>query len=421
MTLNARAQAAQLLAQVMQGKSLSQLLQTLDHPKKPFVQALCFGVLRQYFSLGFLLKKLLHKPVKDADIHALLLLGLYQLLDDETKDHAAINETVNAATALQKTSSKSLVNAILRNFQRKKSVLLPALENDNARFECPPWLLKTLQQDWPTHWQAICAAQQLAPPMTLRVNLAKNSRQHYLKALEEQGIKAKPLSCNSAIELQEACAVDTLPGFAQAEASVQDQAGQLVPSLLNIQAEMHILDACSAPGSKLTHLFEVCPSANFTAVELDKQRVQRLQNSLDRHQIQAGVHIEDAANPDTWWDKQPFDLILLDAPCSASGVIRRHPDIKLLRREQDIAALATTQLQLLQALAPLLKTGGQLLYTTCSVLNAENEAVIKSFLNSQDKLKAQNIRLPIGQKTTYGWQILPGDGNCDGFYFSLLA
>ncbi len=421
-TTDARAQAAILLAQVMQGKSLTGLLQSLDHPEKSFVQALCFGVLRHYFSLQWLLQQLLHKapPKKDNDIVALLLIGLYQLQDETTKDHAAINETVSAVKALRKISYKGLTNAILRNFQRKKTTLLNDLAQQNAHYECPEWLIEQLKTDWPERWQNICEAQQKPPPMTLRVNLDKNSREEYLTLLKKRDIAANALACATAVELEKPRPVAKLPGFDDAAVSVQDQAGQFIPSLLKIKADMRILDACSAPGSKLAHFFETCSQASFTAVELDGQRAKRLQATVERHSIPAQVCIADASKPETWWDKQPFDIILVDAPCSATGVIRRHPDIKLLRRPEDIPQLAKTQLQILQALYPLLKPEGQLMYTTCSLLEEENDAVVANFLELEDKAQACELKLPIGQNTKHGWQILPSDHNCDGFYFCLI-
>ncbi len=419
---NPRAQAAVILAQVLEGKSLTALLSEIDHTEKSFIQALCFGVLRHYFSLDWLLRQLLQNPLpkKDNDITALLLIGLFQLQDGFTKEHAAVNEAVSATHVLKKTSKKNLVNAILRNFQRKQSSLIPALKNQDVRFECTDWFLKQLQHDWPEDWQRICDAQQHQPPMTLRVNLSKNSRDDYIHLLKQQDMNATPLICDSALMLDKPCNATQLPGFHEACISIQDQAGQFIPSLLNIQPGMNILDACSAPGSKLAHLFEVAPDAHYTAIEMDKQRAIRLKDTIMRHDIPVNVIIGDATRPQADWNKPLFDIILIDAPCSATGVIRRHPDIKILRRKQDILQFAQMQLQLLRQLIPLLKPNGQLLYTTCSLLKQENDDVMEQCLK-ESHLKHQDIHLPIGQKTPLGWQILPGDDHCDGFYFGVLS
>lgn len=419
---NARAIAAKLLAKVAQGQSLTQLLAQLDSPEKGFIQALCFGVLREHETLSWQLSQLLDRalPKNKSTVHALCLLGLYQLQDGQTPDYVAINETVKTLNSLKENKFKGLVNAILRRFQREKSALQSGIELSDARFNCPEWLLKTLQKDWPDNWQFICKAQQTKPPMTLRVNLSKTSREDFQQSLSSENINAYAGTTESCLFLEQAIDVYKLPGFEQASVSVQDQAGQLIPSLLSLKPEMRILDACSAPGSKLAHLFEVCPDAHFTAIDVDDSRITRLHQTIERHNITANVICTDAADLDAWWDKQPFDLILLDAPCSATGVIRRHPDIKRLRKPNDISALQQTQLQLLSTLWKTLAPGGQLLYTTCSVLPEENDEVIDKFLSTH-QATASDFSLPIGRKTQHGWQILPGEENCDGFYFALIV
>ena len=414
---NARVQAAQFLTQVMQGQSLTTLLQTCSHPEKSFIQALCFGVLRRIESLQWVLNQLLAKPLPKSakTIEALILIGLYQLQDGQTAEHAAINETVKAVGETKQASMKGLTNAILRRYQRERDHWTQALQLNDARFDCPHWLLQTFKKAWPEDWQKICAAQQEKPPMALRVNVSKQSRDSVLEALQ-----AKPGLAQSCVILDQPCDVSALPGFDEAKLTVQDQAGQFIPALITLKPGMKILDACAAPGSKLTHLFEVCPDAHFTAIEIDEQRIGRLKDNLARHQMNARVLHADASEVGSWWDKTPFDLILLDAPCSATGVIRRHPDIKLLRQASDIKALHQTQLQLLNALWPTLKPGGQLLYTTCSVLPEENDAVIETFAR-EHSLKVEPLTLPVGRKTQYGWQILPGEEGCDGFFYALAS
>jgi 16S rRNA (cytosine967-C5)-methyltransferase len=413
---NARVQAAEMIAQVKQGHSLTALLQACTHPEKSFIQALCFEVLRQYESLQWILDQMLEKPLPKSakTVEALCLIGLHQLRDANTADHAAINETVKAVGETKTASFKGLVNAILRRYQREAASWTQTLASSDARFNCPSWLLKRLQAAWPQDWEKICAAQMEKPPMSLRVNLSKQTREAALSSLEGKAGEAA-----SALILDQPCDVHALPGFDEAQISVQDQAGQFIPSLITLRPGMRILDACAAPGSKLTHLFEVCPEAQFTALEIDPQRMQRLEDNARRHGLSANLRVADASDPASWWNKEPFDLILLDAPCSATGVIRRHPDIKRLRQPSDIPALQKTQLQLFMALWPLLKAGGQLLYTTCSVLPEENDAVIRQFIEAKG-LSSQPIQLPVGRATEFGWQILTGESGCDGFYYGLL-
>lgn len=414
---NARIQAADLIIQVQQGASLTALLQNCVHPEKSFIQALCFEVLRHYETLDWQVHQLLERPLpKNAKlIQALCLIGLYQLQDQHTAEHAAINETVKAVGLTKQASFKGLVNAILRRYQRERDQWALKLQADPARFNCPAWLLKAYQSAWPQHWEQICQAQAKKPPMSLRVNLAKTSREAVLDQVKGQAGLAE-----SCVILDQACEVHGLPGFEEAWISVQDQAGQFIPGLLPSRPYQRILDACAAPGSKLAHLAEVYPNAEFTAIELDKDRIKRLEENIHRHQIKAKILHVDAREVTSWWDNQGFDLILLDAPCSATGVIRRHPDIKLLRQPKDIKALQETQLQLLNALWPTLKPGGVLLYTTCSVLPEENDAVIGEFIRTHS-LQTQDLSLPVGQRTQYGWQILPGEGECDGFYYASLS
>lgn len=414
---SARTQAAEMIVLVKRGQSLTTVLQQNTHPEKSFIQALCFGVLRQIESLQWVLNQLLEKPLpkQAALIEALCLIGLYQLQDGHTAEHAAINETVKAVGETKQRSFKGLVNAILRRYQRERDTWSQALQLNNARFDCPSWLMNHYQKAWPKEWQSICLAQREKPPMTLRINVSKQSREHFLEQVK--GSAGLVASC---VILDQACDVRDLPGFNEAQVSVQDQSGQFIPSLLTLKPGMRILDACSAPGSKLTHLFEMCPDADFTAIEIDEQRIHRLEENIARHHMSVKLIHADASDTASWWDKTPFDMILLDAPCSATGVIRRHPDIKLLRQPSDIAALQEMQLQLLSALWDTLKPGGQLLYTTCSVLPEENDAVIRTFTQAQG-LQPQALNLPIGRATAHGWQILPGEGQCDGFYYSIIA
>jgi 16S rRNA (cytosine967-C5)-methyltransferase len=390
-----------------------------------FIKAACFGVLRHYLSLQFYLQQLLAKPLKkkDLDVHCLLLSGLHELLEMHTPDHAVVSETVNAVTEMQKAWAKGLVNAILRNAQRQQAQLQQDAQQDpQAHYLHPHWLLEHLQQDWPEDWPSIVAHNNQPPPMSLRIATQRIDRQAYLTQLAQQGITASAHpQVATAITLDQAIDVHALPGFAQGIVSVQDPAAQLAGLLLAPQAGEHILDACAAPGGKTLHLLQQQPAlSQLLALDSDAQRLTRVQQNLERAGVAAHLQQGDASQPRDWWDGRPFDRILLDAPCSATGVIRRHPDIKLLRRPEDLPRLARTQAQILAALWPLLKTGGMLLYATCSVLKIENDQQIQAFLRQHRDARCQPINAEWGHTQTCGRQILPGEQGMDGFYYALI-
>ena len=432
---NPRLLAAQVLSAVIDnGQSLNDALPIALGRVTPrnqgLLQELCYGTLRWYHQLDYLLQQLLSKPFKkrDRDLHALLLSGLYQLLYLRTPSYAAVSETVANARELDKPWAANLVNAVLRNFERQRPRLLAQLEQHfHLLHSHPEWLLKRLQVDWPEHWQAIIAANNQHPPQSLRVNLARISRSDYLQHLHDAGISAVPVrAVNSAITLTQATAVEQLPGFAEGWVSVQDVAAQLAVSLLDLQPGQRVLDACAAPGGKTCHILEHETSINLVALDNNVTRLGRLEQNLTRLQLNAEIITADAGQPEQWWDGDLFDRILLDVPCSATGVIRRHPDIKLLRRENDIAALARYQNQLLEQLWPLLKPGGQLLYATCSVLKQENCDRIRQFLQTHKETQEQSLNdralndRDWGISCEYGRQILPGDQSMDGFFYARL-
>lgn len=398
---------------------------TTETPQTPFIKAACFGVMRHYFQLQWYLQQLLSKPLKakDLDIHCLLLCGLYELFEMHTPDHAVVSETVNAVSQLRKAWAKGLVNAVLRNGRRQQAQLQQAAQQDSqARTLHPQWLIDLLQQDWPQDWNSIISQNNLPPPMTLRLDVRKLERQRYLAQLQEQGLKAtaNPV-VPSALTLETAVEVQILPGFAQGLVSVQDAAAQLAATLLDPQPGDRVLDACAAPGGKTLHLLQQQPQlAGLLALDSDPVRLQRVAQNLARAGVSGQLQQGDAAQPEHWWDGEPFDRILLDAPCSATGVIRRHPDIKLLRRVDDPAHLARTQAQILDALWPLLKSGGMLLYATCSVLKIENELQIQQFLQRHPDARCQPMAADWGQTQACGRQILPGSYGMDGFYYALI-
>ena len=430
--MNVRAIAAQALGRVLgEGRSLTMILPPALERVAPrdrgLLRELCYGVCRRQPELQTLLDGLLNRPLdpREPVARALLLVGLYQLLHLRIPDHAAVAETVAAARQLRKPWAVSLTNAVLRSFPRRRTELLARVETDAAaRTAHPRWLLEWLQRDWPDDWPAIVAANNARPPFTLRVNLLQCARDDYRAQLAAAGKSAEPaaaLALASALTLIEPVEPAALPGFAEGQVSVQDVAAQLAASLLDVQPGMRVLDACAAPGGKTAHLLECIPDLDLTALDQDGDRLERVRENLSRLRLHAHLVAGDASQPATWWDGVPYDRILLDAPCSATGVIRRHPDIKLLRRETDIAALADRQQALLAALWPLLRPGGRLLYATCSVLRRENEQVVATFLVAQPEAREQPIIADWGRALAQGRQILPGEGGMDGFYYAALV
>ena len=426
-----RLAAVQAITQVLRnGRNLPDALEGLlsrvpDERDRALTQAMAYGVMRWYWRLDWLLSQLLNAPLKlrDVDIQASLMLGLYQLMEMRIPDHAAVAETVKLATQLKKPWAKSLLNGVLRNFQRQREGLLSRMEKDPvARSAHPPWLLQQLQQDWPQDWQSITEANNANPPMTLRVNPAQYSRDSYQNLLKENGINSEPAAyTESGLTLANPVGVEQLPGFSSGAVSVQDAAAQLATQLLDAQPGGRVLDACAAPGGKTAHIMERQPALKeLIALDISEERLQRLNENLDRLQVSVTTRNGDAAQPTAWWDGAGFDRILLDAPCSAIGVIRRHPDIKLLRRAEDLSQLTQTQAQILSALWPLLKPGGMLVYATCSVLQQENSQQIQQFLATQADARLMPIKADWGHDQKAGRQILPGEDGMDGFFYACI-
>ncbi|RCU45386.1 16S rRNA (cytosine(967)-C(5))-methyltransferase RsmB [Corallincola holothuriorum] len=429
---NIRALAAQVLFQVVdKGQSLTQALppqqsRLQDGRDKALLQQLCYGVLRQLPTLEFFLNQLLEKKLtgKLRTVHFLLMVGVYQLIASRIPAHAAVAETVAAAVKLKQPRLKGLVNAILRNFQRQQQALEAALASnetaDAIKHDHPGWLLNRLKRAYPDQWQQIAKANNQAAPMWLRPNQAKVAPQAYQQLLLDAEIPCQPAQRHGAICLDSAVDVQKLPGFNDGLVSVQDGAPQFAASLMAGQAGEQILDACAAPGGKTAHIAEMVPDLKqLVALDIEESRLKRVHENLARLSLNATVICGDAANPDAWWSGDQFDRILLDAPCSATGVIRRHPDIKWLRRNDDIAKLATLQAEILSAMWKLLKPGGTLLYATCSILPEENSEQVKRFLHTQADAELLNINNRDNVDTP-GWQILPGEQQMDGFYYALL-
>ena len=430
---NLRALAAMTLAPVISGSrslstTLDKALDAVEPKERPLMQTLCLGSLRVFPKIDLIARKLLQKPFKsrDNDVYALIVLGIYQMDYLRTPDHAAIGETVEAAKALNKPWASKLINGVLRNYQREKVALQHKLNGSMAfQHAHPQWFIDLVRADWPQDWQAILADNNQQPPITLRANKRHCDQQTLLEALHKAEVGAHLCEhSRDGITLEGAADIPALPGFNEGHFSVQDEAAQLSASLLDIQANQRVLDCCSAPGGKAGHICEQANNIDLTCLESDASRMPRVEQNLARLGHTAKLIVEDANAVDSWWDGVPFDRILLDAPCSATGVIRRHPDIKLLRRPSDLAKLAQLQAQILRSVWRTLAPGGKLLYATCSVLKQENENIVSHFVNEQND--ARHIPLDNNQPVTwgverpFGRQLFPQENGHDGFYYALL-
>lgn len=425
-----RALAAQCLAEVaIGGASLRERLapaqtQLADPRDRAFLTALVNEGARWWLRFDKALDALLDKPLRQREpaLHALLVLGLVQLEILQLPPHAAVAATVEATRALERGGFAKLANAILRRWQRERESLSATLDRNLAtRSAHPRWLVDRVQHDWPQHADAILTANnQPAPPM-LRVNARRATRDVVLAALAGAGIEAHAHPfLRDAITLAANTDVTRLPGFSDGQFSVQDGVAQIAADLLDLHDGQRVLDACAAPGGKTCHMLERA-DVDVRALEREPARAASIDANLRRLGLQCTVQAGDAGNAAAWWDGKPFDRVLLDAPCSATGVIRRHPDIKLHRRGGDIARLAYDQRRLLDALWPLLRAGGRCVYATCSLLRAENEAIVDGFLAAHADARAITFELPVGQRTSHGWQILPGEGGLDGMFYAVLA
>jgi 16S rRNA (cytosine967-C5)-methyltransferase len=428
-----RAAAARVVAAVVdRGRSLDELLtaEPLSGSARGLLRALCFGTLRWHWRLVPLLEPLCERPFAKLgpELRALLEIGAWQLVHGGVAPHAAIAETVEAARVLGQPRAAGFVNAILRRLQREQVGLVERVDQDLARRSAHPrWLVEQLRHDWPEQHAQILAANNIQAPLWLRVNRLRITVEAARQRLVEAGlaVEGHPLA-PQALCVTPAVEVHALPGFDAGELSVQDPAAQLAVELLGAQPGERVLDACAAPGGKTCHLQEHCDNAlHLLALDVADARLPRILDNLQRLGLQALVRAGDAARPADWWDGHPFDRILLDVPCSATGVIRRHPDIKLLRRPGDIPALARRQAELLDALWPLLRPGGRLLYTSCSVLQAENAAVVGAFLARQPAALERTPELISGWPASAapgapGYALLPGHMDSDGFYYACL-
>lgn len=418
----------QVLGEILQHRgslasALGANLKAFPHINAALVQEYCYGVCRWFHQLDCIARLLLDKPLrnKDNDIYCLILLGLYQLFYMRTPAHAAINETVAEADKLGKTWAKNLVNAILREAQRTNGKLLEQVEkNYGCKYSHPEWLLAQLKRDWPDCYRSILDANNKRAPMTLRVNVAKVDRSEYLARLALAGIAAQPGSlAATSLVLDTACDVNLLPGFAAGMASVQDEASQLVAALLRLGPGLKVLDACAAPGGKTCALLEAQPELDLVAMDRDARRVARISENLERLGLNATVVCGDICTGDNF-PAESFDRILLDVPCSATGVIRRHPDIKLLRTPEEVGKLVQTQAELLRAAWKLLKPGGYLLYSTCSTLLEENSLQISRFVAETLTAEHLSLTIPGSRACEFGSQLFPQENGHDGFFYALV-
>jgi 16S rRNA (cytosine967-C5)-methyltransferase len=426
-----RAAAAEVVDAVVNGQSLDAAIAAHETQLPPgdrsLLRMLSYGVVRNHFRLQEWIDQLVSRPFRrrDSVVNALLAVGLFQLCDTRIPDHAAVSQTVEATRQLRRPKMAGVVNACLRRFQREDLASQPAA-GDVTRWNHPEWLLAALRHDWPEDADAILAANDERAPMWLRVNAARQTAAEYRGRLAADGIAAELLEgVPDALRLAEPQLVDDLPGFMAGDASVQDAAAQLAARWIMAAEPARVLDACAAPGGKTGHILEL-GDADVTAVDNDAERLERVGENLTRLDVVATIVRGDASKPQEWWDGTPFDAILLDAPCSASGVIRRHPDIKLLRRASDIEELGSLQERILGALWTTLAPGGRLLYVTCSVLAAENDAVVSRFLETssdaaEDAVLPNNNIRDLMRRKACGHQILPGTAGMDGFYYACLV
>ena len=425
---SSRAIAALILQKIIQQQgSLTSLfpeyLDQLSPSESGLIKDLCYGSCRWFYRLEAILKQLLAKPLKtkDSDIHALLIIGLYQLAFTQMPDHAVLNETVKATKPLKKDWAKNLVNGVLRQYLRDHD----NLDNnalDKSPTAHPKWFVERIESAYPDHAKDILDANNQHPPMTCRVNRVQTSREEYLKILNDNGISAKGGEHGAdSLYLDSAISATLLPKFAEGWVSIQDESPQLAAELLDLKSGQRVLDACAAPGGKTCHIAETQPDIHYLlALDIEQRRLPRIEDNLARLQLQADVVCGDASQPLDWWDGKAFDRILIDAPCSATGIIRRQSDIKLLRQSSHIDELSKLQMRILKALWALLAPQGKLVYATCSIMPNENSDIIAKFLAQQNNAKELVINAPWGIPQTHGRQILPTNGGPDGFYYACL-
>ena len=427
----ARVASLKALRQVFNGQSLSAVqVHTTDKLEdvrdRGLANEIVNGVLRWRWQLEFYISSLLKKPLKpkDIEVQLILLMALYELDECRTPDYAVINESVELVRKSGKKWAAGLVNAVLRSFTREKEKLTASINDGVVKYSHPAWILEKVKADWPQDWQQILDSNNQRPPFCLRVNQLQHSVTQYRQLLTKEGLESSAISlAGHALKLEHGVDVRLLPGFADGAISVQDAGAQLVAELLDVSETDRVLDLCAAPGGKTCHILERYPFVDgLLAVELDELRMKRVSENLQRLKLEsrAELIVADARDIEQWWNGEKFNRILIDAPCSASGVIRRHPDIKTLRRESDIEPLVKLQSEILNAAWQMLATGGELLYVTCSIFKDENQNQIRRFLSDNDDVVELKIDADWGQSCDYGRQLFPGEQDADGFYYCRL-
>ena len=426
------ANAARAMARItFDGRSADDALAPFDTAKdRSAIRAITLGTTRWYLRVTAVLDLLLERPEKlSTEIRALLATAIHQIEYSRNPLHATVDAAVDAARVLRQERAAGLVNGVLRRFTREKAELLKRVDESlAARTAHPQWLVDEIQAAWPARAESVLNANNGHPPMVLRVDLSRTTLADFIAELAKAGVEAKALPwAASAVQLTQALSVTDLPGFAEGRVSVQDAAAQLAAPLLDAKPGMRVLDACAAPGGKTGHLLEHTPGlAEVVAVDVEERRFGRVRENLERLGRTATLVAADVTRPEDWWDGKPFHRILVDAPCSSTGVIRRHPDIKLLRRPTDIGALAATQRAILEACFQMLAPGGRLIYATCSVLPAENEAVLSAFLEKHRRAASivpatLAAQVPGAEATPHGVQLLPGtEAGTDGFHYACV-
>ena len=417
--------AAGAVGQVLGGRNLGVVLEAvfrsspeLTQQQRAAVQDLSYGTLRFYGELQAVLALLLQKPLQSEKLHHLLLVALYQLRHGKTSAHTVVNQAVQASDFIKKPWARGLVNAVLRNFLRQQdSLLQQAASSETALYSYPQWWINKLKVQYPHEWPLMLQAGNAHPPMALRINIRKTSADEFLGKLAETELDARLIG-REAVILEKPVSVDRVPGFHEGLVSVQDYGAQLAAHLLQSEDGMRVLDACCAPGGKTGHILETA-DVQMTGLDNDAHRLQRVQGNLQRLGLQADLMTGDAAAPETWWDGQPFDRILADVPCSASGIVRRHVDIKWLRRESDIEAFASQQAAILDALWRLLAKDGKLLYATCSVFREENQQQIDRFLKTHADARQAAWPELLNNYQQQNGQLRPCAEH-DGFFYAIL-
>jgi 16S rRNA (cytosine967-C5)-methyltransferase len=420
----AQRSAAKIVRRVLAGNPLPAVLAGLPLPSadRALAHELSYGTLRFLGESRAVVRVLAERPLTDANVEALLWVALYQLIHTGAPAHAVVDAAVRATAQLKRTSARGLTNAILRTFLRRRDALLAEIATDpEARFSYPRWWIDRVFAEYPQRAAAVLEAGNARPTLSLRVNRRRIAREDYLAALHAQGIRAHAIG-EAGVVLDETAAVPALPGYADGWFSVQDAGAQLAAPLLGAHDGMRVLDACAAPGGKTTHLAELA-ALDLVAIDVDATRIERVRDNLARLGLAARLVAADAGKPGLWWDGDAFDRILADVPCTASGIVRRHPDGKWLRRETDIPGFVAQQSRLLDALWPCLKRGGRLLYSTCSIFGAENDDQIVAFLERHRDALRIRLTLPEDYGAIDG-QLLPAAPgaahNHDGFFYALL-